>query len=540
MEKITVEQIHTADRKELEAITISLLERVDRLSSNVEYLMEQIRIANSHQFGRKTEKLDVLCNGQLSFFDEAEKLSEENVSEPEYEEVVTRRKKQKGKREEDLKDIPVEKMPVHSVSREELNAFFGEGNYRQMESEIYHRLRFCPASWINELHTVEVYIGTGGEHQDEFLRGKRTKDLIPNSLVTPSLGAAILNAKYVNASPLYRIEQEFRRNGINISRQTMANWVIYFSRNYLHHIWDRMKDEQLKLHVSQSDETTVQVLQDRSEKSGSQLGYMWVHRSGEFYKEKPSVLFEYQKSRAHTVPLEFYKDFKGVLMTDGLSQYHLLDKKLEDLTSANCWAHARRDYADALKAIGSKNSRIKHTAAYKALARIAGIYKLEESFKDLSPEERLRERQKELKPLVEEYFEWVRNTLNTTLPKGKTAEGLNYSINQEKYLRAFLDDGEIPIDNSACERSIRPFTIGRKNWLFIDSIKGAEASAVVYSLVETAKLNNLNPYQYLKYLLEQLPGLVNKEGGIDDPGSLDALLPWSTDLPMECYNPRRS
>lgn len=540
--KHTAEELSGYSREELITLNLSLWEQVERLNGNMEKLIEQIRLANADRYGRRTERLDVL-EGQLSFFNEAEALSEEEVPEPDAEEVLPpapRKKKHKGKREEDLKDLPEERI-THSVSEEELDVSFGKGCWRRLPDETYKRLRYEPASWTVEVHTVEVYVGTDGIHQDEFLRGDRPGDLLRNSILTPSLAAAILNAKYVNALPLYRIEQEFQRNGVNISRQTMANWVVSCSEKYFDPVYERMRRKLLEYHVNQSDETTVEVIHDG--RGPGTTSYMWVHRSGEFYREEPVVLYEYQKTRNHKHPEEFYRDYHGVLVTDGLSQYHLIERNLEGLTSANCWAHARRAYADAVKAAGKSKSAsgaIKQSVAYQALARISTIYKLEETLKDLPPQERLKGRQETVRPLVEEYFSWVKERLADTsaLPKGKTAEGLRYSVNQEKYLKVFLEDGEVPIDNSASERAIRPFCVGRKNWMIIDSIKGARASAVVYSISETAKLNGLNPYQYFSYLLSELIPLVDEKGRMDTSG-LERLMPWSRDLPDKCYKQRR-
>ena len=182
-----------------------------------------------------------------------------------------------------------------------------------------------------------------------------------------------------------------------------------------------------------------------------------------------------------------------------------LGRQRDDIRIAHCWAHARRDFADAVKAMkqngGPGKQRIKKTIAYQALERISTLYALENEWKDLPPEERLSRRQAHTKPLVEAYFAWVKGIDQDTILSESTKDGLNYSINQEKYLLAFLDNGEVPIDNSASERAIRPFCVGRSNWHMIDSVKGARASAIVYSLVETAKANNLKPYEYLKHLL---------------------------------------
>ena len=536
----TADELNTLSHNEMKSIILSQQEQMQRMNDNMEKLIEQIRIANSYRFGRKSEKMDVI-DGQLSFFDEAEATADLSVPEPPVEEVVKsyKRKKQKGKRDSDLEGFPTELFP-HRVSKEDLDAHFGEGNWRKMkEPEVYKRLRYEPASWTVEVHEVEVYIGTGGEHQDEFLRGDRPQDVLRNSIVTPSLGAAILNAKYVNALPLNRISQEFDRNGLTLSRQTMANWVISFGR-FFRPLWFRMKDDLLCLPVVQSDETPTLVVNDGKPTPGTK-SYMWEHRSGEFFTEKPIVLYEYCKTRHHDHPKEFYKNYNGILVTDGLQQYHLLEQELEGLTNANCWAHARRDFADACKAIEKSDAAaMKSSIAHQALELIGGFYKAEEKLKDLSAEERLKQRQITVKPLVEAYFAWVREQLtsNRSLPKGKTMDGLNYSMNQEKYLKVFLTDGNVPIDNSASERAIRPFCLGKKNWVLINSIKGAEASAIVYSLAESAKLNNLKPYMYFKHLLSVLPGHVDKDGNIDDPSVLDDLVPWSKNLPEECYKRR--
>lgn len=272
-----------------------------------------------------------------------------------------------------------------------------------MPDETYKRLRHEPESWTVELHTVEVYVGTGGDHQDEFLRGNRPKDLLRNSIVTPSLLASILNVKYVNSSALHRIEQEFQRNGVNISRQTMANWIIKCSKKYFRPFVERMKQELFKLPVTQSDETPTQVIQD-SDRPNSRC-YMWVHRSGELYKDRQIVIYEYQKGRDHYIPLEFYKDYKGILVTDGLQQYHLVERKLDGLINANCWAHARRSFSDAVKAAEKGDVKaVKNSVAYKALKKIAEFYNADTELKHLSSEERLQKRKEEIKPLVEDFL----------------------------------------------------------------------------------------------------------------------------------------
>lgn len=538
-QKHTLEELNNLSREELITIVLTMQGQLDTLNENIEKLIEQVRLANSYRFGKHSEKLSVI-EGQMSFFDEADATYDESVIEPEFEEVIqTKKKKTKGQRELDLKDFPVEVIPPYAVSEEELNEFYGVGNWRRLENETYKRLRHEPESWTVELHTVEVYVGKDGEHQDEFLRGKRPKDLLRNSIVTPSLLASILNVKYVNSSALNRVAQEFERNGVNISKQTMSNWIIRCADKYFAPFVECMKQELLKLPVTQSDETPTQVIEDSIHPNSK--CYMWVHRSGELYKDKPIVIYEYQKGRDHHIPLQFYRDYKGVIVTDGLKQYHLIDEKLPDVTNANCWAHARRDYADAIKAADKSNpDAIQNSIAHQALERIARFYEEDNKLKDFPPDKRLQKRQQIIKPLVEDYFAWVKEILSnsTMLPKGKTAAGLQYSINQEKYLKVFLDNPDVPIDNSASERAIRTFCIGKKNWMFHNTANGAQSSALVYSISETAKLNNLRPYYYFKYILTELPKLCDEKGNID-PAKLDYLMPWSGSLPEECRKPRR-
>ncbi|HUM84990.1 MAG TPA: IS66 family transposase [Lachnospiraceae bacterium] len=447
----TREELNSCSREELFTFVLVMQGQLDALNENVERLIEQVRIANSYRFGRHSEKLDSI-DGQLSFFDEAEACSDTSAAEPDPEDALPPKHshKKKGQRDIDLRDFPEEKIPPHRVAEEKLDAFYGKGNWRRIPDETYKRLRHEPEAWKVEVHTVEVYIGTGGDHQDEFLRGDRPKGLLRNSIVTPSFLASILNVKYVNSSALDRIEQEFRRNGVSISRQTMSNWIVLCSGKYFAPLVGRMKQELLKLHVTQADETPTLVIGD-SDRPNSRC-YMWVHRSGEFYADRPIVIYEYQKGRDHTIPLEFYKDYKGILVTDGLQQYHMIDRLLPDVTNSNCWAHCRRIFADVVKAADKKDPKaVRQSVAYQALKKIAVFYNADTELKGLAPAERLQKRREKIQPLVEDFFAWAKMQAAgcSVPPKGKTGQGLNYAINQEAYLKVFLTDGDVPIDNSA-------------------------------------------------------------------------------------------
>ena len=541
--KFTPDELNKMDHETKNDVIYQMQDRLDRLEQNYENLVEQVRLANQQRFGRQTEKLDDIA-GQLSFFNEAEANYDETAKEPTVEEVidssrkVPQKPKKKGQREEDLKDFPQEVIP-HDIPEQELNEAFGEGNWKSMPDEIFWQLRFEPAKWIAEKHIIKVYVGTDGAHQDEFLRGDHPETMFRGSIATPSLEAAIINAKYVNSNPLDRISRDFQANGLNLSKQTMSNWTVWTAERYLLPVCDLMRKRQLEAHVNQSDETPVDVIHD-GRPAGSK-SYMWVHITGELSPVPPIIVYEYQKTRHSDHPKAYYKDFDGVLVTDGLEQYHKLERDLAGVKNANCMAHARRHFANAIKAIGKSNPEaVEASVAYKALVRIGAIYDLEGALKELTPEERLKERQASIKPLVEEFFSWLRKIQadRSVLPKSETAKGINYCLNQEAYLKVFLSDGEVPIDNLASERALRTFTIGRKNWMTINTVRGADASAIIYSVTETARANGLNVYYYMKHLLTELTRVVRADGSIDEK-ELEPLMPWSKDLPAECYKRRK-
>lgn len=276
------------------------------------------------------------------------------------------------------------------------------------------------------------------------------------------------------------------------------------------------------------DYSPLEVIHD--DRVAGSKSYMWVHLTGELSPVPRIIVYEYQKTRHSDHPKKYYKDFSGILMTDGLEQCHKLAREREGLVNASCLAHARRHFANAIKAMGKGNAEAaRASVAYKALVRIGAIYDLEGTLKNLSPKERLKERQTSIRLLVVEYFAWIKDIFRQelVLPKSETAKGLAYSINQEEYLKVFLTDGEVPIDDSASERALRNFTIGRKNWMTINTVRGAQASAVIYSITETAKANGLN----IKYLLEQLAELIDGQGNIEQ-SELEPLMPWSKTLTL--------
>ena len=533
-----------AQEKELRSQLAVLTDELKRTNQQMQVILEKWNLAQANRFGRSSEKMgyDTGTCQQLELavmyaecFNEAEAtVNETPPDEPDMEEVTVtahKRKKHAGKREEDLKDLPHAEPVISTLTEEELLEQLGPG-YRQLKDEVYQRLEFHPSSFEVKEYHICVYVSADGK---KFAKAKRPQaDLFRNSIATPSLLAGILNYKYVNALPVHRLAQDFKRSEVNISPQVMCNWVIKSSEIYFSLVYDWMKDVLLNQTVVQADETTLKVNRD-GRKAGSS-SYMWVYITGEHDDSgKKIVLYDYCRTRSTEHLREFLSSYKGILVSDGYQSYHTFSEE-QSLTSAGCWTHCRRRFVNAIKAAKKDlpEEALKNSIAYQALARISAIYKLDGSWKERTSEYRMEHRQRILKPLVDEYFDWVKEQIKTcnVLPKSETGEGLSYSINQEKYLRAFLDNRDIPIDNSACERAIRPFCVGRKNWNVIDTVEGAQASAIVYSIAETAKANNLKPYQYFEYLLTELPERISRKK--DSTFSLDDLMPWSPKLPMSC------
>ncbi len=533
-----------AQEKELRSQLAVLTDELKRTNQQMQVILEKWNLAQANRFGRSSEKMgyDTGTCQQLELavmyaecFNEAEAtVNGTPPDEPDMEEVTVtahKRKKHAGKREKDLKDLPHAEPVISTLTEEELLEQLGPG-YRQLKDEVYQRLEFHPSSFEVKEYHICVYVSADGK---KFAKAKRPQaDLFRNSIATPSLLAGILNYKYVNALPVHRLAQDFKRSEVNISPQVMCNWVIKNSEIYFSLVYDWMKDVLLKQTVVQADETTLKVNRD-GRKAGSS-SYMWVYITGEHDDSgKKIVLYDYCRTRSTEHLREFLSSYKGILVSDGYQSYHTFSEE-QSLTSAGCWTHCRRRFVNAIKAAQKDlpEEALKNSIAYQALARISAIYKLDGSWKERTSEYRMEHRQRILKPLVDEYFDWVKEQIKTcsVLPKSETGEGLSYSINQEKYLRAFLDNGDIPIDNSACERAIRPFCVGRKNWNVIDTVEGAQASAIVYSIAETAKANNLKPYQYFEYLLTELPERISRKK--DSTFSLDDLMPWSPKLPISC------
>lgn len=532
--RYTEEQLNTVDKSLLIQMVLNQQEQLQTLTAEVrslnekmQLMMEQMVLANRNRFGRSSEKMSdasqisfMEVNGTIVFFNEAEAVCDLDAPEPEQlEDNTPRPVKTKGKKEQDLSGIPTCRID-HYMTEDELAAEFGKNGWKQLPDAISRRYRFVPAKVEVEEHHIGVYADKKDGH---MVKAKHPRGLLHGSAVSPTLAAAIMNGKYVNAVPLYRLEQEFKRYGLSITRQNMANWMIRLGEEYLSVLYDYLHRKLYDYHVIQADETPVLVNHD-GRPAGSK-SYIWVYRSGSMYPEKQIVLYEYQRTRNVSHPREFLKDYSGICVTDGYQVYHTLEKEKEDLTIAGCWVHGRRKFEEVLATIPTEGK--KESVAYLVMKQIQAIYREEGKLKDLSSKERLTQRQVVIRLLVDALFVYLKQKKEQIVVKGKLEAAFTYLLNQEKYLRVFLEDGDVPMDNNASERAIRGFCIGKKNWQVIDTINGAKTSAVIYSIAETAKANNLKPYEYFKHLLTMIPEHMEDT----DRSLLEELLPWSPALP---------
>jgi transposase len=310
--------------------------------------------------------------------------------------------------------------------------------------------------------------------------------------------------------PLYRQEAIFKQHGIELNRKTMSEWVIK-SSTLFKPIIDYLRQHQLKQSVIQADETTLKVIQEDKSKC-----YMWVYCTGEdlpgHHVNKNIVLYDYQRSRAGSCAVDYLKGFDGYLQADGYQGYEQVDAEL-----IGCMAHARRKFVEAQTA-GPKN---KSGRAQLAINKIAKLYRIEKEIKGLSASEKYKIRREKSRPLLNEFKQWLDKSIQQVLPKSAIGKAIRYCLNQWEKLRGYIKNGDISIDNNRAERAIKPFVIGRKNWMFCNTASGANASAILYSLIETAKANGLVAFDYLMLLLEELP---------KQPKDLDYLMPWNVEL----------
>jgi len=489
--------------------------RIAELEAMVKYFEELFRLSKHRQFGASSEKSEY---DQLGLFNETEATADANVAEPELTEVEKHYRRRTRLVTDKLPDdLPVETV-IHELPADDQDCPQCGGHMHVMGKNVAKRdLKIIPAQASIVEHVQLVYACRDCE-KDAYgvpiLKAQICDPVIKGSFAAPETVAHIMTQKFVMGAPLYRQEQDLNRNGIMLSRQTMSNWLLKATEDWLEPIYDALKQILCQHSVLHADETTLQVLREPGKPAQSK-SYMWLYRTSGDAKN-PVVLFEYQPDRKYTRPEAFLKQFKGYLHTDGYDVYHKLP---EDIIIVGCMSHARRKFDEALKSLPLQDREGSNPLRGKRYCD--KLFDLEQAFADLAPEERYKHRLKYSKPVLDEFFAWAEAL--RPVPKSPIGKAVHYLFSQRKYLGRYLLDGRLELSNNRAERSIKPFVIGRKNFLFANTPRGAKASAIMFSIIETAKDNGLNPYAYLTYIFTHAPNMDIR----NNADALQLLLPDS-------------
>ena len=506
-----------------ETVTIPRAE-YENMQAQIQWLMEQLRLSRQKRFGMTSEHTSEDVMEQLSLlFNEAVVYADKGVQEDDSIVVVASHKRHK-KHEYTLDELP-EDVPVevveHRLPEEELICPECGETMTEIGKDVRRRLKLEPAKVVVVEDWYYTYACRKCEKENietPVVKAAREPNFIPGSFATPEAAAYLMVQKFTMGSPLYRQEQELRHRGIPLSRQTMSNWLLWGAEHLLKPVYNLLHQELLKREVLHADETTLQVLHEPG-KTAQSKSYMWLYRtSGD--TDRPIVLYEYQPGRSACHPKTFLAGFKGYLHTDGYPGYHSLP---DEITVVGCWAHARRKFDEAMKSL--PKGKAKNSSAAQGLAYCNLLFKIEEGLADLSPKERYDQRLKQAKPVLDAMLAWA-NT-RTAAPKSALGKAFTYLKDQWPYLLNYLKDGRLEFSNNRAKRSIKPFVIDRKNFLFANTPSGARSSAVIFSLIQTATENGLDPYRYLTWLLSSAP-----EMDLAQPKVVQLLLPWNA--PVVC------
>lgn len=514
LKAIISEQILSINKYEVEIVRYSeeasLKDKeLAHKKSYIEKLEEAVRLLRHRHFGRKSEIVKSGDDTQLplGLFNEAEILNEDQIKEPSTAEVGVKgyRRRGKPKRVSLPPELPREDVII-DLKEEEKTCPEGH-ELKLIGEDVSEQLDVIPAQ-IKVIRTIRKKYACS-ICGDFVKRAELPRTAIPKSMAAPGLLAYIATSKYGDGLPLYRQEHMWHRLGVDIPRTTMAGWMIKVG-NLLTPVLNLMEEDILESGYVQVDETRVQVLSEPGKKATS-LSYMWV-RGRDYPGAKPIVIFEYDPTRSGDVAKRLFTDYKGYLQADGYAGYDGICAQ-KGIIRCGCMAHCRRKFFESAKA-SAKGLGL----ANEAIEIIRKLYEVEKKIKDKGIEERYRIRTEESKPIMDGFKKWLDDNLGKVPPTSQIGQALNYAVNEWPYLARYLDDGRLAIDNNMVENAIRPFAIGRKNWLFSDSVAGAKASAAIYSIMVSAKLNGHNEHTYLRHLLEKLPLVENIE-------DVEALLP---------------
>ena len=490
------------------------------LKIKVENQQLQINALNRYIFGSKKESTpkeeNIVEGTQCSIFGEPEDEELKKIVEEKTEEIIVHKKKnakkqQSGIKKSELKNVEKEEI-ILKLEDDQLTCPECGAKLKKIGTEfVRQEIEYIPAKLKINTYFREIYkceeCGTEKSEKETptIVKTKVPRALLAHSFASSSLATEVLYEKYYMGVPLYRQEKSWDDKGLVLPRSMTSNWCIKLSEYYFEPIYNLMlKKLKEKSELLHCDETTMQCNKEPGRKASTN-SYMWVLASGELEKEK-GVIFSYSESRSGETAQKFIKDFKGILVTDGYPGYNNLD----NINRAECWAHTRRYFYESVP-LDEHKKMIETSAGYLGVKYIDELFKVEREIENLSPAEKVAQRQEKSAPILKNFYEWVYSTSQKYITNQKLIKALTYAENQKENLSKFLNDGRIPLTNSKAERAIRPFAVHRKNWLFADTIEGAKANAVYYSLIESAKANNLNIYKYIKYLLDELPQLEGEQ-----------------------------
>lgn len=468
---------------------------------------EQLRLARQQRYGASSEKQP----HQGDFFDEAElevALSDIEAQLPEDAPTKPRRKKREGFSDK-LPRIRID-LPLSDEEK--------AGASKTFFTKVKEELDIVPAKARVLEYWQEKAVFETEDGEQTIKAATRPVHPLGKCIASVQLLAYILVAKYADALPLYRLERILERYGGSISRTTMANWIIRLDEVFRPLI-NLLREHQLGGDYLQADETRIQVLKEDG-KVATTDKWMWLVRGGP--PDRPVVLFEYDASRGEEVPVRLLEGFEGVLQTDGYAGYNQVCRD-NPITRIGCWDHARRKFVEASKAAPGKKKGEKVSKADVAIGKIRKLYAIESKIQDLAAEQKTEQRQRLSRPVLDDLNSWLQTNASRVPKDSLTYKAIQYTLNQWDLLVGYCDDGRLHISNALAENAIRPFAVGRRNWLFADTSRGAKASATIYSLIETAKANGLEPYAYLRQVLHDI-------GAAETVEQIEALLPWNIGL----------
>jgi transposase len=487
--------------EELEAI---IKNAITPYESQIEYLQQRINTLEKVIFAPKSEKRrpDEGEGGtQLHIFNEAEALEEKKEEAPLTIPEHTRKRPKRKPLPADLPRMDV----IHDIDESQKVCACG-ADLSRIGEEVCEKLDIIPAKIQVIRHIRPKYACKNCEGVESdaptVLIAPPPPQIIPKGMATPGLVAHVAVSKYADGLPLYRQERIFERAGIDISRSTMAGWLVMAAQGCTP-VMDLLYKELHRGPLINVDETPVQVLNEPG-RANTTKSYMWVFRGGS--PEKPVLIYRYSPTRSGEVPREVLQGYRGYCQTDAFSGYDGLEQAINGIQLVGCFAHARRNFVKVIDA-RCKGAKGKTGSAEVALGYIGQLYRIEKAARatELSPSEIQKFRIDRAEPVLEEFKTWLETRKNQTPPKGFLGQAINYTLSRWQRLVRYLENGHITPDNNAAENAIRPFVVGRKNWLFAGSPNGAEAAATLYSLIETAKACRLDPYQYLRLLFEKIP-----------------------------------